>query len=118
MVALPPISTRTDTRFPYTTLFRSGCDLAPSDFARVAHACGGTGFTIRRPENFGAILEEALAAPGPVIVNAIVDTHEPPMPPKVTAAQARNSAKALSRGTPHAGRIALTVASARVRELI
>src|SRR3546814_10619220 len=52
------------------------CDLAPIDFAMVAHACGGTGFTIRRPENCGAILEEALAAPGPVIVNAIVDRSE------------------------------------------
>src|SRR3546814_18573828 len=27
MIRLPPISTRTDTLFPYTTLFRSGFDL-------------------------------------------------------------------------------------------
>src|SRR3546814_6117955 len=27
------------------------CDLAPIDFAMVAHACGGTGFTIRSEEH-------------------------------------------------------------------
>src|SRR3546814_8062508 len=40
MSQLPPISTRTDTLFPYTTLFRSplpaanGLDAAPPDFAQ------------------------------------------------------------------------------------
>jgi pyruvate dehydrogenase (quinone) len=29
-------------------------------------------------------LEEALNAPGPVIVEAVVDPFEPPMPPKVS----------------------------------
>src|SRR3546814_7332320 len=29
MILRPPISTRTDTRFPYTTLFRSACRPAP-----------------------------------------------------------------------------------------
>src|SRR3546814_8340165 len=28
MIRRPPISTRTDTLFPYTTLFRSACELA------------------------------------------------------------------------------------------
>src|SRR3546814_5153878 len=29
MIRRPPRSTRTDTLFPYTTLFRSGCDIMP-----------------------------------------------------------------------------------------
>src|SRR3546814_6651275 len=36
MIRLPPRSTRTDTLFPYTTLFRSA-DLAQIQFALVIH---------------------------------------------------------------------------------
>src|SRR3546814_5733824 len=35
MIRLPPISTRTDTLFPYTTLFRSHADENGKDSARV-----------------------------------------------------------------------------------
>ncbi len=59
-----------------------GCDLHPIDFAAVARACGGTGFTIERAEDCGPILDQALAAPGPVVVQAVVDPFEPPFPPK------------------------------------
>lgn len=61
---------------------------------------------------------QALATPGPVLVEAIVDPFEPPMPPKIDAGQAANFAKSLLRGEPNRGRIALTVLSDRVRELI
>src|SRR3546814_17536843 len=33
MIRRPPRSTRTDTLFPYTTLFRSGADAHPADLA-------------------------------------------------------------------------------------
>ena len=42
-----------------------GCDLQPIDFAAFARACGGAGFTIEDPAECGAVLDEALAAPGP-----------------------------------------------------
>jgi pyruvate dehydrogenase (quinone)/pyruvate oxidase len=73
---------------------------------------------VREPQDCGRIIEEALNTPGPVVVDCYVDTHEPPMPPKVTAQQALHFAKALASGTPAAGKIALTVASDKVRELI
>ena len=95
-----------------------GCDLQPIDFAAFARACGAAGFTIDDPAECGRVLEEALRTPGPVVVNAIVDPHEPPMPPKVTAKAAANLAKSLARGQPHRGRIALTIASDKVRELL
>src|SRR6201986_4702444 len=76
------------------------CDLSPADFAAVARACGGSGFTIDDPGECGRILDEALQTPGPVIVDAIVDPHEPPMPPKITADQALKLAEALAKGTP------------------
>jgi pyruvate dehydrogenase (quinone) len=95
-----------------------GCDLQPIDFAAFARACGATGFTIDDPAACGPTLEKALAAPGPVIVEAIVDPFEPPMPPKVTLDQATKFAQSLAKGQPHRDKIALTVLSDKVRELI
>ena len=95
-----------------------GCDLQPIDFAGFARACGGTGFTIEDPAECGPILDQALATPGPVIVEAVVDPFEPPMPPKVTLEQATKFALSLARGEPNRERIALTVLADKVRELI
>jgi pyruvate dehydrogenase (quinone)/pyruvate oxidase len=95
-----------------------GCDLHPIDFAAFARACGGTGFTVDDPADCGRVLEEALAAPGPVIVEAIVDPYEPPMPAKVTLEQATKFARSLARGEPDRSKIAWTVLSDKVRELI
>ncbi len=95
-----------------------GCDLEPIDFVAFAQACGGTGFRIEDPKECGAILDQALATPGPVIVDAIVDPFEPPMPPKVTVNQAYHFARSLARGEPNRKKIALTVASDKVREMI
>jgi pyruvate dehydrogenase (quinone) len=94
------------------------CDLQPIDFAAFARACGAQGFSIERPEECGRMLDEALNTPGPVVIEAIVDPHEPPMPPKVKVEQALHLAQSLARGTPHRGKIALTVASDTVRELV
>ncbi len=95
-----------------------GCELQPIDFAAFARACGGTGFTVEGPEECGRVLEAALSTPGPVIVDAVVDPLEPPMPPKVTLEQVARFAQALLRGQPNRERIALTVLSDRVRELV
>jgi pyruvate dehydrogenase (quinone)/pyruvate oxidase len=77
-----------------------------------------TGFRIEDPAACGDILREALATPGPVLVEAVVDPHEPPMPPKVTLKQTAKLAQSLASGTPNAGKIALTIASDTVREII
>lgn len=95
-----------------------GCELHPIDFAAVARACGGIGVTVDDPANCGAILDEALATPGPVLVEAVVDPFEPPMPAKIEAAQAAKFAKALARGTPKRMKIATTIMEDKVRELV
>jgi pyruvate dehydrogenase (quinone)/pyruvate oxidase len=94
------------------------CDLHPIDFAMFAQACGGTGFRIEDPAECGAVLDQALATPGPVLVEAVVDPHEPPLPPKITAKQAAKFAESLARGEPNRGKIALTVLKDKVRELV
>ena len=95
-----------------------GVDLQPIDFAAFARACGGSGFTIEDPADCGRILDEALSTPGPVVVEAIVDPFEPPMPPKVELDQAKHLAESLARGEPNRTKIALTILSDRVRELV
>ena len=95
-----------------------GCDLQPIDFAAVARGFGATGLTIEEPASCGELLRQALATPGTVVVDAIVDPHEPPMPPKVTLDQATKFATSLARGTPNRMKIALTVAADKVREII
>jgi pyruvate dehydrogenase (quinone) len=95
-----------------------GVELQPIDFAAFARACGATGFTIDDPATCGSMLDEALNAPGPVVVEALVDPLEPPMPAKVTMEQAAHFAKSLLRGEPNRERIALTVLSDKVRELV
>jgi pyruvate dehydrogenase (quinone) len=95
-----------------------GCELQPIDFAAFARACGGSGFTVEDPSECGDVLEQALGTPGPVVIEAVVDPLEPPMPPKITADQAGKFAEALIRGTPNRGKIALTVLADKVRELV
>ena len=95
-----------------------GVELQPIDFARVAEACGVAGFSVERPEECGPILDRALATPGPVVVQAHVDPHEPPLPAKITLEQATKFARSLARGEPNREKIALTVLGDRVRELV
>jgi pyruvate dehydrogenase (quinone)/pyruvate oxidase len=94
-----------------------GCELQPIDFAAFARACGGTGFTIEEPADCGLILDQALTTPGPVIVEAVVDPFEPPMPPKISLDQATKLTQSLIRGEPNREKIALTLLSDKVREL-
>ena len=44
------------------------CDLHPIDFAAFARACGGIGVTVTEPSACGEIIQDALAASGPVLV--------------------------------------------------
>ena len=95
-----------------------GCDLQPIDYAAFAQACGGVGFTIEDPAECGDTLDRALATPGPVIIEAVVDPYEPPYPGKMSAEQATHLAESLARGEPNREKIALTVLSDKVKELI
>jgi pyruvate dehydrogenase (quinone) len=94
------------------------CDLTPIHFADFARACGGVGFTIDDPADCGEILDQALRTPSPVIIEAIVDPNEPPMPPKVTAKQAAHFAESLVRGTAGRRKIVEAVMDDKVRELL
>ncbi len=95
-----------------------GVELAPIDFAAYARACGGTGFSVDDPKNCGDAVEQFLNTPGPAVLEAVVDPLEPPLPGKIKAEQALHFAESLARGEPNRSKIALTVASDKVREMI
>jgi len=95
-----------------------GVELHPIDFAEFAHACGGTGFTVDEAADCANVMAEFLNAPGPAVLQAVVDPLEPPMPGKIKAEQALHFAESLARGEPNRKKIALTALSDRVREVI
>lgn len=95
-----------------------GVDLQPIDFAQFARACGGIGFTVEDPAECSRTMAEFLSAPGPAILQAVVDPFEPPLPAKVKAEQALQFAESLAREEPNRKKIALTALSDTVRELI
>jgi thiamine pyrophosphate-dependent acetolactate synthase large subunit-like protein len=76
------------------------CALQPIDFAKVAEGMGMRGLRIEDPSRCGAVLDEALAHPGPVLVEAVVDPNVPLLPPKRRPKYAKNLEKALRAGTP------------------
>jgi pyruvate dehydrogenase (quinone)/pyruvate oxidase len=95
-----------------------GCELEPIDFTKIAEGVGIPAVRIEDPARCGEQLRDALSREGPCLIEAVVDPNEPPMPPKIEAKQALKFAESLVRGTPNAGKIALTVASDTVRELV
>ena len=95
-----------------------GCGLHPIDFAAFARACGGVGFTVDDPAQMGSTLDQALAMKEPVLIEAVVDQFEPPMPPEIEAKQALKFAESLARGQPNRMKIATTILEDKVKELV
>ena len=93
-------------------------ELQPIDFVKVAEGCGATGMRAEDPATCGDVIERALSTPGPVVVEAVVDPLEPPLPAKITRDQAMKFAESLIRGQPNRQKIALTAISDKVRELV
>jgi pyruvate dehydrogenase (quinone) len=95
-----------------------GVQLQPIDFAGFAMNCGAAGFTIERPEEAESVLRQALAHPGPAVVQAVVDPNEPPMPGQVNTEQAVKFAAALLKGQKDGWKIIKTVMEDKVREVV
>ncbi len=93
-----------------------GVDFAPVDFVKVAEGCGAHAVHIADPTSCEAQLREALAHPGPVVIEALVDGDEPPLPPKITSEQAKLMAEALRRGEENRQRIGLTIGRSMLAE--
>ena len=95
-----------------------GCELQPIDFTAIARACGATGIRLEDPADCGRAIDEALATNGPVVVEAIVDPYEPPMPPKIKPEQALHLAESLAKGEPARGKILKTILEDKIKEMV
>ena len=94
------------------------CDLLPIDFVALARAVGADGVRIDDQATAGDLLDKALAMPGPVIIEAVVDPFTAMLPPKITATQALHFSESLMKGEPNRLKIALTAASDTVRQIV
>jgi len=95
-----------------------GVDLQPIDFAGYAKNCGAEGYCIDDPARAKAVLREALAHPGPAVIECVVDPNEPPMPGKISTGQAINFAESLLHGEKNRWDIVKSVLADKVREVI
>jgi pyruvate dehydrogenase (quinone) len=86
-------------------------------YARYAELIGLKGIRVDRPEDVGAAWDEALAAGGPVVLEAITDPEVPPLPPHIRLDQARQLAHALP-GDPSRGRIVKQAVKGKLDEFV
>jgi pyruvate dehydrogenase (quinone) len=86
-------------------------------YARYAELLGLKGIRVDRPEDVGAAWDEALAADGPVVLEAITDPEVPPLPPHIKFEQAQKLAQALP-GDPSRGRIIKQAVKGKVDEFV
>ena len=63
--------------------FKQGVGMRNPDFAMFAQSCGGTGLRVTRPGLLRDTIARALATPGPVVVDVMVDPSELPTMPHV-----------------------------------
>ena len=66
-----------------------GTDLDNPDFAAMATAMGILGIRVEDPEAVQPALEKALAHPGPVLLDVVVNPAELSLPPKIGLDQAK-----------------------------
>jgi pyruvate dehydrogenase (quinone) len=74
-----------------------GVDLKNPDFSAVARAVGLFGVRVEDPAKLPSALEEALAYPGPALVDVVTDKNVLAMPPKATIQQVEGFALAMTK---------------------
>ncbi len=94
------------------------CELFPIDFVALAKAVGANAVRVDDPKTAGQQFQKALAMPGPVIIEAVVDQYTAMLPAKIKPEQAVKFTEALIKGEPNRIRIALTAASDTVRQVV
>ena len=74
-------------------------------YHRFAELIGLKGIYVDDPERVGAAWDEALAHPGPVVLEVKTDPEVPPLPPHLTFEQVRNFMAMLGKGDPKQGHL-------------
>lgn len=87
-------------------------------FERWAEMIGLRGIKVDDPSQIDSAWEEAFSSDRPVIINAITDPEEPPLPPHVTLKQAKSMAESVLKGDPAGMRDMVTAVREKVDEFI
>jgi pyruvate dehydrogenase (quinone) len=74
-----------------------GTDHASVDYAAIARAAGIHAIRVEHPKDVRGALTDALAHPGPALVDLVTDPNALSMPPHVTASQVRGFALAATK---------------------
>ncbi|WP_307846938.1 thiamine pyrophosphate-dependent enzyme [Micromonospora sp. D93] len=88
-----------------------------ADFSTWARGCGAFGVKVTDAKALPGAIREALAHPGPALVDCDVNPNEPPMPGKIKYDQAKHFTEAFLRGQPHKVATLATVARDKFNEL-
>lgn len=83
--------------------FESSQALPDFDYDRYAEMLGLTGVRLDHPDRVEAVLDDALAADRPVVINAVVDANVPPLPTHLEMSQVKGYMQSILKGDPEAG---------------
>jgi len=86
-------------------------------FDEWARLIGLHGIRVEHSDQIAEAVREAFASDRPVIIDALTDPEEPPLPPHITFEQARHFALSMFRGEAHPVREMLTAARDMAEEL-
>ena len=87
-------------------------------FEQWAEMIGLTGIKVDRVDQVDSAWRRALQADRPVIINALTDPEEPPLPPHITVEQAKGFAESVVKGDPHGVRDAVTAMREKLGEFV
>ena len=82
--------------------FEASQNLPDFKFAEYARMLGLEGFRITHPGQIEEVLDSAMAADRPVVVEAVTDPNVPLLPPHISAMQAKNFFASLIKGDTNA----------------
>ena len=100
-------------------ILENGTDLVNPDFAKLAEAVGIKGVRVERPGDLKEALRTALADPGPVVVDVVVNRQELSMPPTISLEQAVGfNLYALKAIINHRGDEILDLAKTNLRQVL
>ncbi|MBO0701306.1 MAG: thiamine pyrophosphate-requiring protein [Candidatus Dormibacteraeota bacterium] len=75
--------------------FEASQSVPPMNYAAFAEQLGLRGIRVERPEEIEPAWDEALRADRPVVIDAVTDPDEPPLPPHITFEQAKEFGTAI-----------------------
>ncbi len=85
-------------------------------YAQYAESLGLKGMKVEDPEKISSAWEEVIHADRPAVLEAVVDSDVPPLPPHISFEQAVNYMKALINGDPDRRRLVIQSIKQKVAE--